>query len=150
MAEESASDRAYEQAITGYDRALLALRRCPSLTIRAAAASNRALCLARLAELTGDLAVLDAAEAAFKMELTRQQGRRDPVGWALVQLNLARLYEARVEITRTDKGERAAAALALNAALDVFTEEGLRSLSLMAIEALERLRTGAASPRLAS
>ncbi len=149
LAEESASDRAYEQAVTGYDRALVALKRCPSLTIRAQAASNRALCLARLAELTGDLAVLDAAETAFKIELSGRHGRRDPVGWALVQLNLARLYEARAEITRKDRGERAAAAVALNAALDVFSEEGLRSLSLMAVEGLERLRAGA-TPRLLS
>ena len=146
LAEESCSDRAYEQAITGYDRALVALKRAPSLAVRAAAASNRALCLARLAELTGDMAVLDAAESAFKIELSRLQARRDPVGWALVQLNLARIYEARVELTRKDRGERAAAAVALNAALDVFTEEGLRSLSVLAVDALERLRAGTAAP----
>ncbi|MFA5601445.1 MAG: hypothetical protein WDA06_12690, partial [Phenylobacterium sp.] len=119
----------------------------PSLAVRAAAASNRALCLARLAELTGDMAVLDAAESAFKIELSRLQARRDPVGWALVQLNLARIYEARAELTRKDRGERAAAAVALNAALDVFTEEGLRSLSLLAVEALERLRASASPSR---
>ncbi|HEY9219682.1 MAG TPA: hypothetical protein VIO94_16660, partial [Phenylobacterium sp.] len=147
LAEGSASERAYEQAVTGYDRALMALKRAPSLTIRACAASNRALCLARLAELTGDVAVLDAAEAAFKMELAQRGGRRDPLGWALVQLNLARIYEARIEITRKDRGERAAAAAALNGALDVFTEEGLRSLSVLAIEGLERLRTAAPTSR---
>ena len=140
MGEATSSERAYEQAATCYDRAAVALRHAPALSLRAVVASNRAICLVRSAELTGDLAVLDAAEAAFRMELTDQPGRRDPAAWALLQVNLARLYEARMEITGRDNGERAAAATALSTALDVFNEEGLRSLALMTIEALERLR----------
>jgi hypothetical protein len=66
-----------------------------------------------------------------------------------VQLHLARLYEARVDITGKDKGERAAAVMALDAALDVFGEQGLRSLTIMASEALERLRAGPAPKRTA-
>jgi len=122
-------------------------KRIPSLALRAVAASNRALCLARSAELTGDLGVLDAAEAAFKIELTTRQPRHDPVGWALAQVNLARVYEARMEITGRDNGERTAAATALTAAFDVFAEEGLRTFSLIAIEALERLRGASPSAR---
>jgi hypothetical protein len=139
LGEAGASERAYEQAVTCYDRAGLVFKETPALALRAVAASNRALCLARSAELTGDLAVLDAAEAAFRIELTALSAGRDPTAWALLQVNLARLYEARMDITGKDRGERAAAAMALNAALDVFAEQGLRSLSIVAAEALDRL-----------
>lgn len=146
LADGTASERAYEQAVTCYDRANAVLKDVSGLALRASAQSNRALCLARSAELTGDLAVLDAAEAAFKIELASDQARRDPVGWALAQVNLARLYEARMEITGKDRGERAAAAMALSAAFDVFAEQGLRSFSVIAVEGLERLRAGTATP----
>jgi tetratricopeptide (TPR) repeat protein len=145
LGEATTSERAYEQAVTCYDRAVLVLRDVPALAIRAVAASNRALCLARSAELSGDLAVLDAAEAAFRIELSTMSAGRDPTAWALLQVNLARLYEARVEITGRDRGERAAAATALSAALEVFSEQGLRSLSLVASDALERLSQGPTS-----
>ncbi|MFN3513510.1 MAG: hypothetical protein ACK41C_10715 [Phenylobacterium sp.] len=146
LGEAGASERAYEQAVTCYDRAAHVLKETPALALRAVAASNRALCLARSAELSGDLAVLDAAEAAFKIELSALPARRDPSAWAVIQVNLARIYEARLDITGRDTGERAAAAVALNAALDVFAEQGLRSLSIVAADALARL-TGEAAPR---
>lgn len=142
LGEGTVSERAFEQAVTCYDRAEVVLKEVTGLALRGVAASNRALCLARAAELTGDLAVLDAAEAAFKIELSGDLARRDPVGWALAQVNLARLYEARMEITGRDRGERAKAAVALTAAFDVFSEQGLRSFSLIAVESLERLRAG--------
>ena len=142
LGEAGGSERAYEQAVTCYDRAAHVLKKIPALSLRAFGASNRALCLARSAELTGDLTVLDAAESAFKIELTAITARRDPAAWALLQVNLARLYEARLDITGKDRGERASAALALNAALDVFGELGLRSLSIVAADALERLAGG--------
>lgn len=149
LGEASADERAYEQAVTCYDRANMVLKNAPATPLRGMAAGERAVCLARSAELTGDLAVLDSAEAALKMELSTLQPRRDPVAWALVQLHLARLYEARAEITGKDRGERAAAVMALDAALDVFGDHGLRSLSVMAGEALERLRAGPAPKRTA-
>lgn len=145
LGEASLSERAYEQAVTCYDRAGLVLKDVPALALRALATSNRALCLARSAELSGDLAVLDAAEAAFRIELSNLSANRDPTAWALLQVNLARLYEARLEISGRDRGERAAAATALSAAMDVFSEQGLRSLSLVASDALERLSEGPAS-----
>jgi hypothetical protein len=144
LGEASAEPRAYEQAVTCYDRADLILKKLVASPLRGLAAGARAVCLARQAELTGDLAVLDAAELAMKTELAGQQGRRDPVGWALSQLHLARLYEARIDITGQDGGRRAAAVTALEAALDVFSEQGLASLSRLAADALERLRPGAA------
>ena len=67
----------------------------------------------------------------------------------MLQVNLARLYEARVEITGTDRGERTAAATALNAALDVFSEQGLHSLSVIAADALARVTRQAPQGRLA-
>jgi hypothetical protein len=147
LGEASADERAYEQAVTCYDRANLVLKAAAATPLRGLAAGERAMCLARSAELTGDIAVLDSAETALKIELSSLQPRRDPVAWALVQLHLARLYEARTEITGKDRGERAAAVMALDAALDVFGEHGLRSLSVMALEALERLRAGPAATR---
>ena len=63
---------------------------------------------------------------------------RDPVGWAIVQVNLAQLYVARLDLHGGDK-DRAAAALALSAAIEVFGEHGLRSLIDHATEALEAL-----------
>ncbi|MDB5463050.1 MAG: hypothetical protein JWP23_1439 [Phenylobacterium sp.] len=149
LGEASSDERAYEQAVTCYDRANLVLKDAPATPLRGLAAGERAMCLARSAELTGDLGVLDAAEAALKIELAVLQPRRDPVAWALVQLHLARLYEARLDITGKDRGERAAGVLALDAALDVFGEQGLRTLSVMATDALERLRNGPAAKRTA-
>jgi hypothetical protein len=140
LGEASAEPRAFEQAVTCYDRANLVLKTLAGSPMRGLAAGARAACLARQAELTGDLAVLDAAEAAMKIELAAQSPRKDPVGWALAQLHLARLYEARMDITGREDGRRAAAVTALDAALDVFAEHGLASLSRLAADALERLR----------
>ncbi|MFC3070966.1 hypothetical protein [Phenylobacterium soli] len=139
LGEASAEPRAYEQAVTCYDRASLVLKELSGSPLRGLAAGARAVCLARQAEITGDLAVLDVAEAAMKTELTGMQARKDPVGWALAQLHLARIYEARMDITGEDRGRRAAAVMALDAALDVFAEQGLASLSRLAADALERM-----------
>jgi hypothetical protein len=149
LGEASADERAFEQAVTCYDRADLVLKAQPSLPMRGMAAGERALALARSAELTGDLAVLDAAEAALKTELATLKPRRDPVAWALSQMHLARLYEARIEITGKDRGERANGVIALDAALDVFADQGLRTLSVLASEALERMKAGPAPKRTA-
>jgi tetratricopeptide (TPR) repeat protein len=140
LGEACGDDKAFDQAVTCYDRANLVLREIPAMPLRGVAASARAVCLSRAAEATGDLAVLDIAETAMKIELSSLQARRDPVGWAVAQLHLARLYEARIDLTGRDRGQRAAAIVALEAALDVFADEGLRTLTTMAADALERLR----------
>jgi tetratricopeptide (TPR) repeat protein len=132
--------RAFENAVACFDRALLVLAHQHELALRASVVSNRATCLGLQAELTGDLAVLDAAEAAFKTELAALSPARDAVPWAIAQVNLARLYETRVEITGRDDGALDRAATALAVALDVFGEQGLRSLSDLAAQGLERLR----------
>jgi len=139
LGEASSDARAFEHAVSCYDRAGLVLKDTPTLPLRGQAAGSRAVCLARAAEITGDRAVLDVAEAAMKIELSALSPRRDPVGWALAQLHLARLYEARMGMTGEDRGERAAALMALDAALDVFGDHGLRSLSVLANDAVERL-----------
>jgi hypothetical protein len=54
-------------------------------------------------------------------------------------VQLGQVYVTRLTLTRRDRGERAAAAMAFQAALDVFGEEGLRSLAAIASEGLERL-----------
>lgn len=146
LGEASGEPRAYEQAVTCYDRANLVLKALTASPLRGLAAGARAVCLARQAEITGDLAVLDTAELALKTELAALPARKDPVGWALAQLHLARLYEARLDITGQDDGRRVAAVVALEAALDVFAEQGLASLSRLAADALERLRAVATPP----
>lgn len=138
LGEVTDAPRAFDQALRCYDRALFGLSRESALSLHAAVAAGRANCLGRLAELTGDLAVLDAAEAAMLTDLAARNP--DPTAWALTQLGLARLYELRVEITGRGDHRLAGAAMAYDAALEVFSEQGLRSLSDLAAQGLERLR----------
>ncbi|HVN01458.1 MAG TPA: hypothetical protein VMT68_14715 [Caulobacteraceae bacterium] len=139
LGEATENETAFAKALACYDRANLVLREAPGLVVRAEVANGRGLALARLAELTGDVKVLDAAEAAFKAELAGGPHRTDPVTWAMLQVQLGQVYVTRLNLAGRDRGERAAAALAFQAALDVFGEEGLRSLSAIAAEGLERL-----------
>lgn len=139
LGEASEADRAFEHALGAYERALWSTRDQPSLSLRAALAHNRAGCLARRAELAADVGMLDEAVMALKGELIKLSPGKDPVSWAVAQLNLARLYEARAELPGRHGDERGAAILALGAALDVFGEHGLRSLSDEAARGLERM-----------
>ena len=107
------------------------LKDAPSTPLRGLAAGERAVCLARSAELPATSGA-GRRRGGAEDRARALQPRRDPVAWALVQLHLARLYEARVEITGKDRGERASAVMALDAALDVFAEQGLRSLTVLA------------------
>ncbi len=145
LGETTDSPQAFEQAITGFDRANIVLRDQTALPLRAKVAAGRAQALGRQAELTGDLAMLDIAVAALKTELCSRRPSADPAAWAVTQLNLARLYEIRVEITGRDDGSLRSAAAALATAFDVFAEEGMRSLTDLAAQALERLRARAAT-----
>ncbi len=140
LGEVSDSGQAFDQAGCCLERALTVLNAQPALRERAAAAYARSLCLVRRAELFADLEALNAAETALRAELVEQNPSHDPVGWAVRQLNFARLYEVRANLTGRDRGERASAALSLSAALDVFGEHGLRSLADVAARGLERLR----------
>jgi tetratricopeptide (TPR) repeat protein len=139
LGEATDNDRAFDQAIGCHDRALMVVGDQPGLAQRGGVAYDRAVCLARRAELRGDLAELATAETALREELRASNAAVDPVGWAVRQLNFARLYEARAAIAGRDAGERRAAATALAAALDVFSEHGHRSLSDLALRGLARL-----------
>jgi tetratricopeptide (TPR) repeat protein len=144
LGEASEADRAFEHALGAYERALWSTRDQPALSLRAVLAHNRAGCLARRAEMAADVGMLQEAVDALKSELSDLSPGKDPVGWAVAQLNLARLYEARADLpTAHSQGskadERGAAIMALSAALDVFGEHGLRSLSDQAARGLERL-----------
>jgi tetratricopeptide (TPR) repeat protein len=139
LGEATDNETAFAKALACYDRAGALLKETPGLVLRAEAANGRGFTLARLAELTGDVHVLDAAEAAFKAELIAGPHRNDPVAWAMLQVQLGQVYVIRLTLTGRDRGERAAAAVAFQAALDVFAEEGLRSLSAIASDGLERL-----------
>ncbi len=145
LGEATDNDRAFDQAIGCHDRALMVVGDLPGLVQRGGVAYDRAVCLSRRAELRGDLKELAEAEIALREELRASSPAIDPVGWAVRQLNFARLYEARAAIAGRDDGERKAAATALAAALEVFSEHGHRSLSDVALRGLARL--GVASPR---
>jgi hypothetical protein len=145
LGEATDTPRAFDQALRCYDRAVIGLRDQPALALRASVANSRAACLGQLAEVTGDVAVLDAAEAALRTELMQMNSTRDPVAWAMAQLSLGRLYELRVEITGRGDARLPSAAMAYDAALEVFGEHGLRSLADLASRGLERLRERAAT-----
>jgi hypothetical protein len=138
LGEATDSDGAFGQAAGAYSRVLVVLDRLPSLPARAEIAFQRALCLARRAELAADLKGLRRAENELRAELAAGSPNKDPVGWAVRQLSLASLHEARATISGRDRGDRRRAALGLALALDVFKEQGLRSLAEEASRALER------------
>jgi tetratricopeptide (TPR) repeat protein len=138
LGEGSETDRAFEHSLSCYQRALWATRDQPALALRAVISQNQAICLARRAELAADPGMLDEAVAFLREGLTKIQPQRDPVGWAIAQVNLAQLYVARLDL-RDDDDVRAAAALALTSAIEVFGEHGLRSLIDQANTTLDSL-----------
>jgi len=133
----SGEARSFERAIDSFGRALQVVSRRDGLLLRGRAAAHRVVCLARAAEISGDVAVLNSTEKAFRLELASLSAVRDREAWALVQLNLARLLLARLEITRKDRGERTGARAALSSALDVLPDQGLRGLGKSAARTLE-------------
>lgn len=138
LGEARDDERCFEHAVTCFDRANQVLRDAAPVALRGVAATARAACLAHSVELTGDLALLDTAETAVRIELSTSAGG-DPVDWALAQLHLARLYEARADITGADDGLRNRALIALDAALDVFSEHGCHGLSVITEDAFARV-----------
>jgi tetratricopeptide (TPR) repeat protein len=137
LAELTSDARLYRPAMFAMDRALMELPP-HGLPMRAAVAHDRAVCLARRAERSGDLGALAEAEGAFKAELIEGRGA-DPVAWAVTQVALARIYEVRADLSEAP-GERANAAYALTESLEVFADRGLKTLSDVAQTALERVR----------
>jgi hypothetical protein len=140
LGEATDSDGAFGQAAGAYSRVLVVLDRLPSLPARAEIAYQRALCMARRAELAADLKGLRRAENELRAELAGGTPNKDPVGWAVRQLSLASLHEARVSISGRDHPDRRRAAFGLSLALEVFKENGLRSLAEETGRALERAK----------
>ncbi len=138
LGEASETERAFDHALSCYERALWGVRRQPALMLRGALAQDRARCLARRAELTAQPRLLNDAIADLRKALTKLSPERDPVGWAIAQVDLAQLYAARMDMGGGD-ADRAAAGMALSTAIEVFGEHGLRSLTEQAAQTLERL-----------
>jgi len=138
LAELTLNEEVYDKAMQVYD---LALKRPlqKGLVLRGQLMNARAGCVARHAEIKGDLHALDAAEDAFKGQLRHIRAQDDPVNWAILQTNLARLYVARGDITGFMM-ERTEAAYALEAAQEIFIEHGMKSLAAAAEGQLERVR----------
>jgi hypothetical protein len=141
MAETAGTLDALREAERAFDRAIHVIGPQPALMLRAEAANARAVCRVRAAELADDPVALDEAEAVFRIELARCDPHRDPIGWALAQFSLARVYQTRAHLLGKDRGERAKAAVALDAALDVFAENGRHDLAVLAENALKGLAT---------
>ncbi len=140
LGEATDSDGAFAQAAGAYARVLTVLDRIPSLPARAEVAFRRSLCMARRAELAADLRGLASAEQSLRTELRSANSANDPVGWAVRQLGLATVHEARAAVTGRDRGDRARVGPALLMAREVFEERGLRGLADEASKALERAR----------
>ena len=138
LAEISSEPAAYRSAQTAFERALAEMGDAQT-PLRAIIAYDRAACLARRAERSGDAQALAEAESVFRADLAGRAAGDDPVGWAIVQVALARIYQARADL-QGDSGELADAAFALAEALEVFSDHGQRSLSQIALAALERVK----------
>ena len=138
LAEASGEPLAYSSAQTAFDRALAEMGAAQT-PLRSMIAYDRAVCLARRAERSGDAQALAEAEGVFRSDLAGRSAQKDPVGWAVVQVALTRIYQARSDLLG-DSGERADAAFALTEALEVFTDHGQHTLAQIAHAALDRAR----------
>ena len=145
VGEGADSESAFAKALKAFGQALLVLDKIPNLALRTIAAQDRAACLVRRAEAKGDLFALDEAEAVLRGELAALPASPDPLAWAVLQLNLARIYLAQMAVRGGGRGEPARAGEALLGALEVFAEKGLRSLAAAAESGLEKLREASAA-----
>ena len=132
LAEAADEPALFDAAAAGFDMALAELDGAAGLPLRAACAFDRALALARRAEQLHDARALDWAEGALKARLAAYDPVDDPVAWAALQVALARIYTVRGQAAG-GTGGGAQAALALEAAVEVFTERGLKSLAEQAL-----------------
>lgn len=139
LSEVCDDDGMIDHALLAYDQAMVVLEHSEARSLRARAAYDRAVCIASRAEKAGDARALKAAESALRAELAREAGPVDPVSWAVAQLALARVYDARAELEGASAGLDGIA-VALTEALDVFTEQGLKTLAEEAQTALACLR----------
>jgi hypothetical protein len=139
LAEACDDDGMVDHALSAYDQAMVVLEASEVRSLRARAAYDRANCVARRAEKAGDARALTIAESALHAELAREGAPIDPVSWAVAQLALARVYDARARLDGVS-ARLDGIAVALTEALDVFTELGLKTLAEEAQAALACLR----------
>lgn len=132
LAETAGTQEAWPRASGALDRAWGVLRAVPEVALRAITGARRGELAVRIAELRDDRLEFDATEAAFRCELMAAAPEKDPIGWALCQLNLGRLYLARQRCGLAPQEVRAKAGVALGAARDVFEEHGLHAIALAA------------------
>ena len=137
---EVADDEAlFGRAINSFEEAILAFDTAPDLAQRAVVAYDRASAILRRAERAGDEVALLAAEALFRSELTAINPRKDAASWAVIQMALARVYRVR-DLIQGGCASRGKALMALNEALDVFVEKGMKSLADIALSGVEDLK----------
>ena len=136
-AEDAAAARTLDAAAVGaFSAAEAELGAAAAPTLHAELTFERALALAGASLRRPDAAdARAAAEQALRAQLKGSaEGRTDPAAWAAVQLALGRLYAAEPGAPR-----RAEAVMACEAALEVFSEGGHRTLADTAVEALRAL-----------
>jgi len=141
LAEVCGDEGLYDHALAAFDQAIVGMEAAAGLPLRAMVLHDRAVCVARQAERTGDGAALDRAESAFRAQLSARTAPADPVAWAVTQLALARVYEIRA-VMEGDIAPPTETAFALTEAQEVFAEHGLKALGELAGDALARIRQG--------
>lgn len=129
LARASGMREAYVKAAGAYDRAWGVVREHPALKARAGVCERRGALAVWTAVAHGDPLELAAVEAGFRCDLAAADPHRDPVGWALSQLNLGRVYLARGEIAPADPADRRRAAIAILEAQSIFNDFQLETVA---------------------
>lgn len=138
LAELTQAEDLCDEAVALYDMALEKPLRSV-LSLRARLMSERAACLTRRAEMKGDRQSLTEAEDRLRDELKALDAEADPVGWAVLQVHLARLYVLRGDLSGASAG-RTEIAYALEAAREIFAAFSLRALTGLVDQSLMRVR----------
>jgi tetratricopeptide (TPR) repeat protein len=137
LGEACDNEAAFAEAAKAFDKAgELTVR--PPLRLRVEIVHRQAALLAQRAERRGDLASLGKAESALRHDLYLMSGGDDPACWAVMQLNLARVYEARADWVGRFR-DREGAVYALEESIEVFCEHGFAGLAEEASERLARI-----------
>ncbi len=129
LARASSVRDAYVKAAGAYDRAWIVVREHPALKARTSICERRGALAVWTAVTHGDPLELAAVEAGFRCDLAAADPHRDPVGWALSQLNLGRVYLARSEIGPANPADRKRAAMAILEAQTVFSDFQLEAVA---------------------
>ena len=129
LARASGLEDSYAKASGAFDRAWSVLRDQPALRARAHVGERRGALAVEVAVHHADRLELDAVEAGFRCDLAAADPHRDPVGWALCQLNLGRVYMARAELGLSGQDQQKRAAFALAEAREIFADYHLEDIA---------------------